>query len=256
MSEATEGMPAPAISVRRVQKASDQIVLQLRDLILSGDLKPGVRLPTELALAQQFGVSRATIREALQALSTERLTRTKRGVNGGTYITMPSADHVTDALSFGVTRLSQTNDVTLDELLAVREFLEIPASRLAARCRTEDDIERLRAAVPDAPVALSVTEQFVQNRNFHGMILEASHNTLLSIAAQPLFTVLQSRLARSALGADFHQAINDQHRDIAAAVVAGDEKRAEELMASHLHWLRPHHERVWRGGGGEARHGD
>lgn len=239
----THGIEIP---VQRVRRASDQVAGQLRDLILAGTLQPGARLPTEQALGQQFGVSRATIREALNVLSTEGLTRAKKGVKGGSFVTMPSADHVTDTLSFGVTLLSQTNDVTVDELLEVRDYLEVPASGLAAKRRTDEDLTALRASLDQPERSLSVTEQFVKNRSFHGTILVASGNTLLQIAAQPIFTVLQTRLSRSALGADFHSCVNDHHTQIADAIEAGDVEAAERLMAEHLDWLRPRHERVWR----------
>jgi GntR family transcriptional repressor for pyruvate dehydrogenase complex len=239
---------AGALQVQRVRRASDQVSAQLRELILSGRLEPGTRFPAEQALATQFGVSRSTIREALQALSTEGLTRTKKGVHGGTFVTMPSADEVSDALTFGVTLLSKSNNVTVDELLEARELLEIPATRLAAARSTEEDLERLNASIPRRPLDLTVTEQFVQNRGFHRTIVEASHNTFLSIAAQPVFEVLQTRLQRSALGPNFHETINDHHREIADAIADRDGERAQRLMQSHLEWLRPQHERVWRAG--------
>src|SRR5882762_9867406 len=95
------GDPSP-LGVTRIRRASDQVSDQLRELILSGSLPPGTRLPSELALTKQFGVSRATIREALNALSAESLIQSKKGVKGGSFVTTPSAGHVTDTLSFGV----------------------------------------------------------------------------------------------------------------------------------------------------------
>jgi DNA-binding FadR family transcriptional regulator len=236
-----------ALGVTRIRRASDQVSDQLRALILSGHLPPGTRLPSEQALTKQFGVSRATIREALNALATESLIESKKGVKGGSFVTTPSAGHVTDTLSFGVQLLSQTNDVTLDDLLEVRQCLEVPATGMAAHRRSDEDIEVLRASLqPEDHDPLSVGEQFVKNRSFHGTILAASRNTLLSIAAEPIFSLLQTRLARAALGPDFHQCIHDHHSQIADAIVAGDAEEAERLMAEHLLWLRPHHERVWR----------
>jgi len=236
----------PALGVTRIRRASDQVSDQLRALILGGNLPPGTRLPSEQALTQQFGVSRATIREALNALAAESLIESKKGVKGGSFVTRPSAGHVTDTLSFGVQLLSQTNDVTLDDLLEVRRCLEVPATGMAAQRRSDEDIETLMASLRPEHDPLTVSEQFVKNRSFHGTILAASRNTLLSIAAEPIFTLLQTRLARAALGPDFHQCIHDHHSQIADAIVAGDSEEAEKLMADHLQWLRPHHERVWR----------
>lgn len=242
----TRRLAKEPIAVQRIQRACDQVANQLRDLIVSGAVEPGTRFPAEQALAQQFGVSRTTIREALQAFGSEGLTRTKKGVNGGTFVTTPSADHVGETLNSGVVLLSRSNDITLDELLEVREFLEVPACELAAIRRTPEDLVHIRAAVPDAPLELSVGEQYKSNNEFHHTLLEASHNQLLQISARPIFTVLQTRLVRETLGTDFHATLNHQHRDIAEAVEQGNSDRAGELMHAHLQWLRPQHEKVWR----------
>jgi DNA-binding FadR family transcriptional regulator len=142
--------------------------------------------------------------------------------------------------------MADAEDVTLEELLEARELLEVPAARLAARRRTEDELERLRSTIPDEPLRLGPDQQFVYNQDFHHVVLDGCGNTLLSIAAQPIFGVLQRNLARSRLGQRFHGAINDQHRSIAAAIGAGDVEAAGAEMHAHLEFLRPYYERAWR----------
>lgn len=231
--------------LRRIRKASEQVADQLRALILDGELPAGAKLPTEQALASDFGVSRATVREALTGLSTEGLLRTVKGINGGSFVTTPTPDRVADALNLGVTLLSQTNGITLDDLLEIREFLEIPSVRLAAERRDADDLSELARAIPERPLELSHPTQFAHNRDFHKVLLKASDNTMLMIAADPIFTVLQTRLSRSGVGRDFHETINRQHRGIHAAVGAQAADEAERLMREHLEWLRPQYERIW-----------
>jgi DNA-binding FadR family transcriptional regulator len=233
------------VRVRRVRKASEQVADQLRSLILGGELPSGSKLPTEQILAQEFGVSRATIREALTGLATEGLLRTAKGVHGGSFVTTPSPDHVSDALNLAVTLLSQGNRVTLDELLEVRDCLEIPATRLAAERRSDHDLAQMAAAIPDHPLALPVATQFDYNRDFHRAVLDASNNTLLVIAAAPVFSVLQKRMERSKIGSSFHEKINQHHRAIDAAVRAGDASLAEREMREHLLWLKPQYESIW-----------
>jgi GntR family transcriptional repressor for pyruvate dehydrogenase complex len=82
------------MTVRRVRKAYEQVADQLRELIVSGKLAPGERLPIESALAREFGVSRATIREALRVLAAQGLVRTAKGPAGGSFVTLPSVDHI------------------------------------------------------------------------------------------------------------------------------------------------------------------
>jgi DNA-binding FadR family transcriptional regulator len=219
---------------------------RLRALVIDGELRPGSRLPNEAVLAQEFGVSRATLREALRSLAAQSLIRTAKGAGGGSYVTLPSADGVSDFLHSSITLMADAEDVTLEELLEARELLEVPAARLAARRRSVTALERLRATIPDEPLRLGTEEQYVYNQDFHSVVLEGCSNVLLAIAVQPIFGVLQRNLARSVLGARFHRAVNDQHRAIAGAIEAGDAGAAEGEMHAHLEYLRPYYEKAWR----------
>jgi DNA-binding FadR family transcriptional regulator len=238
--------PVSQVPVRRVRKAYEQVADQLRELIVTGEIRPAQKLPNEATLAREFGVSRATIREALRVLTTQHLIRTTKGTAGGSFVTLPTVDHISDFLSANISLLSQTENVSLDEFLELRELLEVPAARLAARRRGSVNLDELLASIPDEPLRMGTEEQFVYNRDFHSALVVASGNALLSIAAQPIFSVLQTNLQRSTLGKTFHTRINQDHRAIAAAVQAGDEAAAGELMHEHLEWLRPMYERAWR----------
>ncbi len=230
----------------RAPKAYEVVAARLREQILDGELSQGTRLPNETVLAAEFGVSRATVREALRLLAAQGLVRTSKGASGGSYVTVPSAGHISESLRSGIDLLAVAEDLTLEELLEARELLEVPAARLAAQRRSLEHLERLRGSIPGRPLALPTDEQFALNREFHSVVIEASGNTLLYIAAQPVFTVLQTHLARSGLGRRFHRAINDHHRSIASAIEAGRARAAEQEMRAHLRFLRPFYEQAWR----------
>lgn len=238
--------PRVAADDRESSKAYERIAETLRERVISGALEPGVRLPTETMLAAAHGVSRATVREALRLLAAQGLVRTAKGATGGSYVTIPTAGHLSDSLRSGIGLLVDTRDVSLAELLEARLLLEVPAVRLAARRRSEDDLERLQASIPPKPLRLTTHQQFVSNKDFHGGVLQAAGNTLWVIAAQPVFDVLQMRLARSRLGVGFHRTVNDHHRSITAAIEAGDEDAAGGEMHDHLEFLRPYYEKAWR----------
>jgi DNA-binding FadR family transcriptional regulator len=235
-----------AMPVHRVRKAYEQVADQLRELIVGGELSRGERLPNENTLAREFGVSRATVREALRLLTAQNLIRTAKGAGGGSYVTLPSVDHISEFLHASINLLTEAQDVSLEEFLEARELLEVPAARLAAERRSGGDLQLLRAAIPSEPLRLGTQEQFVYNKEFHSVIIEACGNTLLAIAAQPVFTVLQTNLARSTLGRRFHRSINEHHRAIVAAIEGGDANAAGEEMLSHLEFLRPFYEKAWR----------
>jgi DNA-binding FadR family transcriptional regulator len=256
MAQTPTGDRLGAVGVRRVRKAYEQVADQLRELIVNGELSPGHRLPNEAALSVQFGVSRATVREALRVLATQNLIRTTKGATGGSFVILPTADHISEFLSSNIALLSQTETVSLDEFLELREFLEVPAARLAARRHTDDEVERLREAIPSDFSDLGTQEQFIYNKDFHSQIVLASGNTLLSIAAQPIFSVLQTNLSRSTLGQRFHRQVNADHQAIAAAVAAGDEEAAAAEMHRHLEFLRPAYEKAWRTRNGRRARGE
>jgi GntR family transcriptional repressor for pyruvate dehydrogenase complex len=197
-------------------------------------------------LAAELGVSRATVREALRLLGAEHLIRTAKGAGGGSFVTVPSAKGLSESLRSGIGRLAHGEHLTLDELLEARELLEVPAARLAARRRAEEDVARLRESIPGEPLRLTTQEQFVYNRDFHSIVIDACGNTMLAVAAQPIFEVLQTHLARSRLGRAFHRAINEHHHAVADAIDAGDEEAAGEQMYEHLEFLRPYYEQAWR----------
>jgi DNA-binding FadR family transcriptional regulator len=227
-------------------KIYEQLASRLRGQILAGELTPGSRLPNENDLAVTHGVSRSTVREALRLLAAQSLIRTTKGARGGSFVTTPTAGRILDSLHSSIELLTSTRDVTLDELLEARELLEVPAAGLAARRRRKTDLDRLQATVPDQPLQLPAAEQFILNRDFHACVIDTCGNTLLSIAAQPVFRVLQTHLARSSLGASWHRSINVQHRDILEAIRSGNQAHASRLMGEHLVYLRPYYERVWR----------
>jgi DNA-binding FadR family transcriptional regulator len=227
------------------RRQSDEVAGRLRELVLQGELQPGARLPTETALAEEFGVSRATLREALRSLAAQDLIRTARGAGGGSYVTLPSRAGVSSFLHNSLTVMTGAREITLDELLEARELLEVPAARLAAERIDEDGLARLRGQIPGEPTRLTPQTQFVFNQDFHSVVIESSGNALLTIAATPIFGVLQTNLDRARFGRRFHELVNGEHVLIADAIAAGDADAAAAHMREHLQHIRPYYEKAW-----------
>ncbi|MEA2247030.1 MAG: hypothetical protein QOH46_1559, partial [Solirubrobacteraceae bacterium] len=103
------GAGSTALPLRRVRKAYEQVYDQLRGMVLSGELARGQRLPTEVALAAEFGVSRGTIREAMRLLVAENLIRTAKGAGGGNFVMLPTVDHISRFVQRNIELLSQTD---------------------------------------------------------------------------------------------------------------------------------------------------
>jgi DNA-binding FadR family transcriptional regulator len=231
--------------LQRVRKAYEQVYDQLRELIMRGELQRGQRLPGEAALAREFGVSRGTVREALRLLAAQNLIRTAKGAGGGSFVTLPTADHVSEVLQANIRLLSESREVSAQDMLEARELLEAFAARMAARRRGEADLRRLRACVVDDPLELGTELQHARNTAFHTALLEASGNTLLAIAAQPVFGILQTNMRRREIDHATLAQVNEDHRRILAAVEKGDANAAERHMRAHLAMLRETYVRLW-----------
>jgi GntR family transcriptional regulator, transcriptional repressor for pyruvate dehydrogenase complex len=226
----------------RRPKAYEDIAAQLIQQIVKGQRSHGERLPSETVLADEFGVSRATIREALRALAARDLIRTAKGMGGGSYVQVPSIDHIADSLSTSLNMMSSAKTLTVEELLEARELLEVPAARLAATRRSQTDVERLLHSINDDRLDVDAEAEVIRNTDFHGIVIEACGNQLLSIAAQPVFMVLRTGFMRTSIDAQVLAGIQEQHHEIALAIDRGDADSAGKLMREHLDYLRPTYE--------------
>ena len=152
-------------------KAIDKI----REKIADGDLGPGDRLPPELELAEELGVSRGSLREAVRALSQINVLDVRRG--DGTYVTSLEPSELLAGLAFAV-ELLQANG--LNEVLEVRRLLFPPAAGLAATRVTDDQLDRMRAVVRLLDVADEAEEVASLHREFQGIVGDATGNATLS----------------------------------------------------------------------------
>jgi GntR family transcriptional repressor for pyruvate dehydrogenase complex len=228
---------SPRLTPRRILPAYSQVAHQLREHIIGGRLAPGDQLPIEPEIAELFGVSRSTIREALRQLSSEGLVRTTRGVRGGTFVAHPSPDSISAYLETGFGLLAGSERISILNLLEARIVLEVPAAGFSAIRRTDDDLHLIQEAIAgdDADVAYRLD----MNRSFHARILSATGNELLEIVALPMFQVMTARLDREDVPASFWRRVEADHIAIYEAIAAGDKSSAESHMRQHLERIRP-----------------
>src|SRR3954451_25236402 len=182
----------------------------MREMIVSGELAPGSRLPPEAELAAQVGASRNTVREAVRALVTARVLDVRRG--DGTYVTSLRPKLLLDGVAFAAEMLQA--DFSL-ELIAVRRIREGAASRLAAGAvdggtlaQLAECLERMRSAENH--------ELLVQyDAEFHGIVARASGNaTLASMLAGISGQTVRARVWRGNVDGQVIQRTLSQHEDI------------------------------------------
>ena len=226
------------LAVSRVLPAYQQVADQLLDLILSGSLASGDRLPPEASLASIFGVSRSTVREALRVLASRDMIMTTRGTTGGTFVSRIELDQVSDYLETSLGLMSGTDDVSVGDMLEARDVLEVPAARLAAERREDHHVVAMREVIDREVLSRGRSGKFREHRNFHGLVVEATGNGLLTVMTAPVFRVLQARFLNPEVPRDFWSQVDADHHEIWVAIRDGDPDAAGTAMHEHLLRLR------------------
>lgn len=146
----------------------------IREMISSGELRPGDRLPPEHELAERLGVSRGSLREAVRALSQIQVLDVRRG--DGTYVTSLAPRELLSGLGYALAVL-QTHDP--EEVLEVRRLLLPPAAAIAAERRTDDQLAEMREVVDRLETEADQDEIERLNRRFTALLGEATGNETL-----------------------------------------------------------------------------
>jgi len=179
---------APAARVV-VPKAARLVAETLRERILSREVPIGAHLPPADALLAEFGVSRATLREALNALESEGLVEVRRGPGGGAIVTAPDGLAIMRSLE----SLLRFEGTTVEQLMEVRLVVDPLAARLAAEEATTEDLRRIGASIErqrTRDVLESHEEWFRENLYFHWAIAAASHNPLVRVLSESLHNIV------------------------------------------------------------------
>jgi GntR family transcriptional repressor for pyruvate dehydrogenase complex len=164
---------APSNVIDRVRVA-DQIFKDLRDRIMLGELSSGSRLPTERELAEQYGVSGPTVREAIRGLTAMGLADVRHG--SGAYVTADTQSLI--AMSLGA--VIQLEGLGATEVLSILGVLNEQAAALASKVADKDDHARIRNALSELDAAMTPTSAAAAVRNYHRSVAMAAHNPLLT----------------------------------------------------------------------------
>lgn len=217
--------------------ASGQIAHQLRSAIAAGIWAPGERLPTEHELADTFEVARATAREALKLLSATGLVQSVRGGQGGTFVTAPDADEVAAQLGDSIRLWFRVGNVTVQHVDEAREALESVSVHLAARRRTDDDLNAMQAALDaSSNTELPIETWLDLDLAFHTAISRATKNPILELA---MMSVHLSRPETNTVfvGLLDRQEVLKQHEQLLLAIRAQDPERAVIALRTHVGYL-------------------
>ena len=209
---------------------TDEAILKIKEMLLSGQLMPGDRLPPEKELSEELGLSRSSLREAVKALELIRVLDVRRG--DGTYVTSLEPRLLLEAMSF-VVDLHQ--DGSILELFEVRRILEPAAAVIAAGKAGPDEIDRLRTILTEVDEQTTIEDLVAHDLKFHGFISELSGNPYLSSLLESLSSsTLRARIWRGLTEENAVDRTLAEHHAIVDAMAADDADLVRSCVTVHI----------------------
>jgi GntR family transcriptional regulator, transcriptional repressor for pyruvate dehydrogenase complex len=229
-----------------VKSSVDQVRLSILDAIVSGRVRAGERLPSEIEQARGFKVSRTAVREALRSLAEVGLISTVQGRGGGSFVNRMDAAPVERNLKEAVELLLHFDAVELGEILEARRALEGVCARMGALRRSDAELAVVEDTLARArDQTLSEEEWLELDIGFHRWVARSASNRVLTLPLASLHAVVQPRLNEAIMPLLSRSEVNDQHRAIYEAIRAGEPKEAAAAVDRHLDYL----ERLYREAG-------
>lgn len=213
---------------------SDRVAARIMALIADGNISPGERLPGERQLAEKMGVSRVSVRAALQNLKAQGFLEAVQG--GGTRV-LAAAGDMTSPLG----QLAEVQEQNLHDLAEIRALLEVWAAKRAARHATDDQITELGQALEKQKNSSSTKEKMSQEFNFHYLVGKSSGSAVYMHIMDVIRDIIGTSL-------EFHQydlfqepadagVAVSHHKEVFEAISSRNATGAEEAMRSHLSWV-------------------
>ena len=221
-----------ALDGLRGARLHEAIVVRLRELIRRGDLRHGSRLPPERALAEQFGVGRSSVREAIRSLELQGLLVTRHG--SGSFVNTQSLDAVATLM------FPENGAGGLQDIFEMRHLLEPQIAALAARRATPEDIDRLTAILEEQKRQILEGETGVDaDTEFHFTLATATHNPALVKVVNAVEDVLRRSRDQYLQRPGRPERSLQSHHEILAMVRARDDASALRAMDHHLTTVEP-----------------
>ena len=239
MTEPIEDLPTERMTrARREGRIGEQI----KEMIIHRGLRPGDRLPAERELMEQFRASKGSVREALSALKSEGLVRTRTGPGGGVFLTDMDAPRAMSLLS----NYFLFRTPTIDDIYAIRCGLEPELAASVAGHLSEEDFDRLERTmrIYDAPPRTAEEEyhQRMAELDFHSVLAELCPNPVLGLFCGFLQTLLREmavcRRIYDAPHPDLRDTAMHYQIPLMQALRDSDAEEARRIMAEHMQAAR------------------
>lgn len=231
-------VPDSSSMLERRERVADRVATEILKLIASGDIEPGQNLPAERKLAAMLGVSRVSVRAALQTLKAQGFLDAVQG--GGTRVVSQAA--ISDPALAELVRLDKSNMLDLMEL---RCEIEVWAARRAAENATGESIAALRDTLE--AMKGNCPDKAAADVAFHMEIARASESVvyrhLLGVVRGTLTEMLKYHRTELFATVEDDATVIAHHSDIVDAIESRDPERAATAMRRHVAWARDHYTR-------------
>lgn len=218
----------------RSNKASDLIVSQIRKQILTGNLMPGDRLPSERLLMEEFNVSKQTLREALRVLEFLGLVEIKKGATGGACIAEIESQTALDILA----NYLYFKNLSMQNLSDVRKIIEPHAAAVAAKTMTDEELDELKRLIDSSKEHYTSgkvqEEPFNNELDFHCVIANSTKNPLLMLIVEFVESLISDQKTTIKLDKPFLASVIEAHERIYHAIAERDGELAQKEMARHI----------------------
>ncbi len=236
----------PQFQPVRTRRAFEAVCDQVRRQVADGTLQPGQRLPGERELAEQFGISRSGVREALRSLELAGLVEARTGVSGGFFIRASGSDGITQA----VRDMVSLGQVPTGSVTEARIELTCVAIRMACTRATEDELDAIAA---DVEMHAELFKRGRASRNtralteFYRLLAQATHNEVIVMLVDALSEIVRTLLAR--IDPQPFPEIIQVRRKVLRHLRARDADKACAAMTAHFRSLNEYLEnKPWEAG--------
>ena len=221
-----------------IKRAFESVADQIRTQLVTGALRPGDRLPSERDLAEQFSLSRNTVREGLRALEVSGLLELRKGASGGAFVRQGQGDIVIS----GFTDLFWLGTIKSQHLTEGRLIVGVAVTRLACQRGTEADFALLKDHVDAVEVAIArgnYAERVRLNLEFHRILARAAQNPVLTVLTDALIEI-QAQLLKTFVPVPEAEVMASRRRLLKQLLLRKEGPAAKE-MEQHLRMLQQHY---------------
>lgn len=226
------------ISFKRGQDGDSKVganfALRLSQDIRLEDLPPGRQLGFEPELMERYGVGRTAFREGVRVLEAHSIVTAKRGKGGGIYVAQPNPAHTIDVAA----RYISFMHFSPDEMIEVRQPLEVHAAKAGAKRITDEQARLIQARLDDSAAASDPEQMLARTISTHEAICAASQNEVVTLLVQIVLHALSRQISpQLPHRKEVVEFSLESHRRIAEAVIRRDEGAAARAMLRHLEFL-------------------